>query len=393
MTDKTLAGVLVVSLEQAVAAPMCTARLADAGARVIKIERAEGDFARGYDAVVHGESAYFVWLNRGKESLVADLKDAADRALIERIVARADVLVQNLAPGAADRLGLGATKLRGRYPRLITCAISGYGESGPYRDMKAYDLLIQCETGLASITGTPEAPGRVGVSAADIICGMNAHAAILEALLRRERSGAGSEISVSLFDGLAEWMTVPLLHADYGGKAPARVGIAHPSIVPYGAYTARDGKQVVIAVQNEREWAALCRQVLADAALAEDPRFIGNGQRCAHRGELDAKLVPGFAAIDSAALVARLTAAGIACGRLNSVAEFSAHPQLRRVSVDTPTGAALVPAPPVLVNGQTPDLRPVPALGSATAAIAAEFAATLPAADMAGSTQYEDHQP
>ena len=375
-----LDGLLVVSLEQAVAAPLCTARLADAGARVIKIERAEGDFARGYDHVVHGESAYFVWLNRGKESLVADLKDPDDRALIERILARADIFVQNLAPGAAERLGLGAEALRARFPRLISCAISGYGESGPYRDMKAYDLLIQCEAGLASITGTPDAPGRVGVSAADIACGMNAHAAILEALIRRDQTGRGSALSVSLFDGIADWMTVPLLHADYGGKAPGRVGIAHPSIAPYGAYATADDRQIVIAVQNEREWTALCGVVLGQPDLATDPRFVGNAQRCAHRTALDAALVPALGAIDADTLTDRLKAAGIAFGRLNSVADFSAHPQLRRVMVETPTGPAAIPAPPVLIDGAAPSLGPVPALGASTAAIVAEFAdAALPA--------------
>lgn len=375
MPANTLDGVLVVSLEQAVAAPFCTARLADAGARVIKIERAEGDFARGYDSVVQGESAYFVWLNRGKESLVADLKDPADRALIERIVARADIFVQNFAPGAAERLGLGAQALRTRYPRLISCAISGYGEAGPYRDMKAYDLLIQCESGLASITGTPDAPGRVGVSAADITCGMNAHGAILEALIRRDRTGEGSALSVSLFDGMADWMTVPLLHADYGGKAPARVGIAHPSIAPYGAYRASDGQQIVIAVQNEREWTALCTRVVMDDDLATDPRFLSNDRRCAHRGDLDARLVPAFAALEPEALAVRLKEAGIAFGRLNSVEAFSAHPQLRRVRVETPGGPADIPAPPVLVDGRAPVLGPVPALGASTSAITAEFAA------------------
>ena len=231
---QSLAGLLVVSLEQAVAAPLCTARLADAGARVIKVERAEGDFARGYDHVVNGESAYFVWLNRGKQSLAADLKEPADLALVKAMLGKADIFVQNLAPGAIDRLGLGIATLRARNPRLICCSITGYGESGPYRDAKAYDLLVQCESGLASVTGTPEAPGRVGVSVADIACGMNAHAAILDALLLRERTGKGASLSVSLFDSLAEWMAVPLLHHDYGGRAPGRVGIAHASIVPYG---------------------------------------------------------------------------------------------------------------------------------------------------------------
>jgi CoA-transferase family III len=240
-----LQGVLVIALEHAVAAPFCSSRLADAGARVIKVERAEGDFARGYDHVVHGESAYFVWLNRGKESIVLDIKDPRDVSLLQRMAARADVFIQNLAAGAAERAGFGAAELRRKHPRLITCDISGYGDVGPYRDMKAYDLLIQCESGLASITGVPERPGRVGVSVADIACGMYAHAGILEALYHRERSGEGSAIAVSLFDCLADWMTVPLLHYEYGGKAPERVGLKHPSIAPYGAFATADGKQVV----------------------------------------------------------------------------------------------------------------------------------------------------
>jgi len=374
MNAGALAGLTVVSLEQAVAAPLCTARLADAGARVIKIERAEGDFARGYDSLVHGESAYFVWLNRGKQSLVADAKDPADLALIERLLAKADVFVQNLAPGAVERLGLGIAGLRARHPRLITCSISGYGESGPYRDMKAYDLLIQCETGLASITGTPDAPGRVGVSAADISCGMNAHAAILEALFRRERTGAGAALSVSLFDAVADWMTVPLLQSDYAGKPPARVGISHASIAPYGAFTSRDGKAIVIAVQNEREWAAFCASVLGDAALAGDPRFAGNGQRCAHRPELEVIVAAAFAAHDAETLTARIAAAGIAFGRLNEIADFSRHPQLRRITVDAPSGPVEMPANPVIVDGHAARPGPVPALGADSAAIRAEFA-------------------
>ncbi len=231
----SLEGTLVVALEQAVAGPMCTVRLADAGARVVKVERATGDFARDYDHVVHGESAYFVWLNRGKESIALDFTTPDDSALLHRMIARADVFVQNLAPGAAERAGFASRELRHRHPRLITCDISGYGDTGPYRDMKAYDLLVQCESGLASITGAPEAPGRVGVSVADIACGMNAHAGIVEALYERTRTGTGKAIAVSLFDGLADWMTVPLLHLEYGGRAPVRAGINHPTIAPYGA--------------------------------------------------------------------------------------------------------------------------------------------------------------
>jgi itaconate CoA-transferase len=372
---QSLSGLLVVSLEQAVAAPHCTARLADSGARVIKIERPEGDFAREYDHVVHGESAYFVWLNRGKQSLAADLRDPADLALVRNILATADVFVQNLAPGAIDRLGLSIDRLRADNPRLICCSISGYGEDGPYRDAKAYDLLIQCESGLASITGTPDAPGRVGISAADIACGMNAHAAILDALLLREKTGEGATLAVSLFDSLAEWMAVPLLHHEYGGKAPGRVGIAHASIVPYGAFATSDGAQTVIAVQNEREWKRFCEIVLAEADLATDPRFASNSARCAERAALEALIGTRLAAIDAAELARRLDAASIAWGRLNDVAGLAAHPQLRRVEFATPSGPARVAAPAAIRDGErAPAYGRVPAIGEDGPAIRAEFA-------------------
>jgi len=369
-----LEGVTVLSLEQAVAAPFCTARLADAGARVIKVEREEGDFARGYDTTVHGESAYFVWLNRGKQSLVADLKQPKDRALVERILETADVFVQNLAPGAADRLGLSASALRERFPHLICCSISGYGDAGPYAQRKAYDLLIQCESGIASITGTPEAPGRIGVSAADIACGMNAHAAILEALVARERTGQGADIAVSLFDTMAEWMAVPLLQYDYAGKAPARVGIAHATIAPYGAYRTGDGATTVFAIQNEREWASFCAKVLLRPELATDTRFADNVSRCAHRPTLDAEIDAVLSRINAAALTERLDSAAIAFGTLNDVAGLSGHPQLRRVSVDTSTSPAEMPAPAALHRGRQNAFGPVPAIGSHSAAIRAEYA-------------------
>ena len=369
-----LEGITVLSLEQAVAAPFCTSRLADAGARVIKVEREEGDFARGYDTAVNGESAYFVWLNRGKQSLVADLKQPEDRALVQRILETADVFVQNLAPGAADRLGLGAATLRERFPRLICCSISGYGDAGPYARRKAYDLLIQCESGIASITGTPEAPGRIGVSAADIACGMNAHAAILEALVARERTGKGADIAVSLFDTMAEWMAVPLLQYDYAGKAPARVGIAHATIAPYGAYRTGDGAISVFAIQNEREWASFCARVLLRPELATDKRFADNVSRCAHRATLDAEIETVLLGIDVDALTERLDNASIAFGRLNDIADLSRHPQLRRVSVDTPTGPAAIPAPAALHRGSRISFGPVPAIGSHSAAICAEYA-------------------
>jgi crotonobetainyl-CoA:carnitine CoA-transferase CaiB-like acyl-CoA transferase len=371
---QALEGILVVSLEQAVAAPLCTARLADAGARVIKVERPEGDFARGYDQVVNGESAYFVWLNRGKQSVVADLKDPADLAWIKAMIAKADIFVQNLAPGALARLGLGVEPLRAAHPRLICCSISGYGEQGPYRDAKAYDLLIQAETGLAAITGSPEAPGRVGVSIADIACGTNAFAAILEALTLRDRTGAGSAIAVSLFDSLAEWMAVPLLHHDYAGKAPARVGIAHPSIAPYGVYKAGDGAAVVLAVQNEREWSRFCATVIERPQLACDPRFCANALRYANRPDLDAEIAAALANVDGAALVARLQRAGIAFGRLNEVSDLSDHPQLRRSEVATPHGPAQIPAPPATRDGKAASLGAVPSLGAHSALLRAEFA-------------------
>jgi len=369
-----LEGLLVVSLEQAVAAPLCTARLAEAGARVIKLERAEGDFARGYDHVVHGESAYFVWLNRGKESVQIDIKDAADIALMERLIGRADVFVQNLAPGATRRAGFGSAALRARYPRLITCDISGYGEDGPAAGMKAYDFLIQCEAGLASVTGNEAGPARVGVSVADIACGMNAHAAILQALIERQQTGRGRGIAVSLFDSLADWMAVPLLHFDYAGKAPARAGLRHPSIAPYGAFTAGDGGQLVISIQNEREWRKFCEAVMQEAALAGDPRFATNSLRCENRDALEALIGEVFASLDAAALIDRFETAGTAWARLNDMAGLSRHTQLRRVEAASPTGPVALPAWPVRWDGETPQGRPVPGLGAHDQAIRAEFA-------------------
>ena len=285
--SKPLDGVLVVSLEQAVAAPYCSSRLADAGARVIKIERSEGDFARGYDSVVHGESAYFVWLNRGKESLVLNIKDEADAELLQNILSKSDVFIQNLAPGAAARAGLGSDELRAKYPRIITVDISGYGEEGPYADMKAYDLLVQAETGLSSVTGRPEGPGRVGVSACDISCGMYSYMAVLEALIERDQKGEGSAIRTSLFEGMADWMNVPLLTYDYSNKIPPRVGLNHPSIAPYGAYPTQDGGEILISIQNEREFVRLASEVLQRPDMPEDKKFRSNEARCANRPALD----------------------------------------------------------------------------------------------------------
>ena len=368
-----LAGILVVSLEQAVAAPYCSSRLADAGARVIKIERAEGDFARRYDSVVHGESAYFVWLNRGKESLVLNIKDADDAALLRGIAGKADVFIQNLAPGAAARAGFGSDALRDANSRLITVDISGYGEEGEYADMKAYDLLVQAESGLSAVTGRPEGPGRVGVSVADTGCGMYAYMAVLEALIQRQATGEGCAIKTSLFEAMADWMNVPLLHSDYGGSAPPRVGLNHPSIHPYGAYDTKGGSQILIAIQNEREFASLCAEVLERPDIPEDDRFHSNEARCANRAALDQVITGVFTSLDRGPLIQRLRDAQIAFGEVNEVAGLSHHPALRRATVATPTGPADIAAPPARFDGAARALRPVPGLGEHTEKIRKEF--------------------
>ena len=374
--SRPLEGILVVALEQAVAAPYCSCRLADAGARVIKIERPEGDFARFYDKAAKGQASYFVWLNRGKESVVLDIKAPEDNALLHRMIAKADVFIQNLMPGAAARAGFGSAELRARHPRLITVDISGYGETGPYADMKSYDLLVQAETGLCMVTGRPEGPGRVGVSVCDIAAGMYAQQAVLEALIQRGRTGKGAGIKVSLFDGMADWMAVPLLHQDYGSGAPARVGLNHPSIAPYGAYAAEDGQLVLISIQNEREWQRLCAEVLAQPAMATDPLFKDNVTRVKNRQALDGRIAAAFAARSIEDLCARLKAAQIAFGRVNSVAQFAQHPQLRRVTVETPSGPVAMPAPPPIFVGEARALGPVPTVGQHSDAIRHEFAGT-----------------
>jgi itaconate CoA-transferase len=370
---KPLEGLLVVSLEQAVAAPYCSSRLADAGARVIKIERPEGDFARGYDSVVHGESAYFVWLNRGKESLVLNIKDATDAALLQNILSKADVFIQNLAPGATTRAGLGSDDLRAKNPRLITVDISGYGEEGPYADMKAYDLLVQAETGLSSVTGRPEGPGRVGVSACDISCGMYSYMAVLEALIERDQTGEGGAIRTSLFEGMADWMNVPLLTYDYSSKIPARVGLNHPSIAPYGAYPTQGGGEILISIQNEREFVRLAGEVLERPDMPEDEKFCSNEARCANRPALDEIIISVFTSIERTALTQRLRDAQIAFGEINDVAGLSAHPALRHVEVDSPTGPVTMAAPPATVNRETRELGPVPGIGDHTDQIRKEF--------------------
>jgi len=375
-------GVLVVALEQAVAAPFASSRLADAGARVIKIERAEGDFAREYDHLVKGESAYFVWLNRGKESVRLDLKRPEDRALVEAMAAKADVFLQNLAPGAAGRLGLGAERLTKLYPRLIYCSVSGYGEDGPYRDHKAYDLLVQGESGLLSINGTAEESARVGISVCDIAAGATAFGAICQALYARERTGKGRVIEVSLFHTLADWMNVPYLQARYGGKPPQRMGLKHPTIAPYGAFACADGKAVILSIQNEREWARLCDEILGDAALASDPRFVSNSQRVAHRPALDALVGAALGRWTRSQAMERLNAAGIACGALNDLDDLIAHPQRRTATVETPHGPVELLAPGASVAGEAAlTLRPVPALGAQDAQVRREFGVNSAAAD------------
>ncbi len=374
MGTNALSGVLVVALEQAAAAPFCTMRLADGGARVIKVERKEGDFARSYDDVAHGESAYFVWLNRGKQSIVLDIKSPDDARVLESMISKADVLIQNLAPGAAARAGFGSHDMRARYPRLITCDITGYGEDGPYARMKAYDFLIQCETGLASITGAPEGAGRVGVSIADFCCGSNAHAAILQALYERDRTGAGQSIAISLFDGLADWMTVPLLHQDYAGQAPQRLGLNHATIAPYGAYRTGDGKDIVIAVQSEREWRSLCSRVLLREDLGSHPMFESNSLRCANRDAMNAHIDDAFGKLSRDDVIARLRDANIAYGAVNSVADLSRHPQLRRMDVATSSGPVSMPAPPARWADGNLEPGPVPALDEHGAMLRREFA-------------------
>jgi len=368
-----LSGLLVVSLEQAVAAPTCTCRLADAGARVIKIERPEGDFARSYDDFAHGESSYFVWFNRGKESVVLDLAKAADKALLEAMLKRADIFVQNLKPGTVAKLGFPIARLRRDHPHLICCSISGFGESGPFAARKAYDLLIQAEVGLASITGTTE-PSRVGVSAVDVTTGLNAYESILEALIGRQRSGEGAELSVSMFDAMADWMTVPLLQQE-AGKPPQRVGLTHASIAPYGAYPTRDGGHVLIGIQNDREWRVLAEKVLGDPALGADPAFATNRARVERRAETDRKVAAVTSTLDAAMLTQKLAAADIAFASVNDVAGLARHPHLRRITVETPSGPVSYPAPAERHASTSRHYGPVPALGEHTAKVRAEFLA------------------
>jgi formyl-CoA transferase len=370
---KPLADTLVISLDQAVAAPLTARRLADAGARVIKLERPEGDFARYYDDVVLGQCTHFVWLNRGKESVVADLTKADDRRLFEALIAKADVLLQNLKPGALAKLGYAPESLREKYPRLICCSISGYGDEGPYRDRKAYDLLIQAESGLASITGGPEAPARIGVSLVDIGTGLHAYEAILEALLVRAQTGQGADIRVSMFDSMMEWMAIPMLYTEYGAP-PKRLGLTHPSVAPYGVFQSADDVPILISVQNDREWVTLCTKVLGRPEFATDPRFATSPARTANRAATDGMVAEHFARHGVDELAHQLEAAQIAFARVNDVHAILRHPHLRRLSVASPNGPVQIPAPAARVMGETaPEFGPLPALGEHTNKVRKEF--------------------
>jgi crotonobetainyl-CoA:carnitine CoA-transferase CaiB-like acyl-CoA transferase len=368
-----LEGYLVVAVEQAVAAPYASSLLAEAGARVIKVEREGGDFARNYDHVVNGESAYFVWLNRGKESLCLDLKNAEDHALLLTILEQADVFIQNLKPGAICKLGLSYEKLSVANPALVMCSISGYGDHGDYAQMKAYDLLVQAESGLCSVTGTANESSRVGVSICDIATGLMAYGAILRALLARGKTGRGSYIDTSLFGVMADWMNVPLLHQAYGGRAPERMGICHPSIAPYGVFLTGDGKQLVISIQNEREWKMFCEEVLEDPSLAVESAYSTNVNRVANREQLDRLIRRCFSELSKAELTSRLSGADTAYGSLNQLEDVLTHPQLRQVIGDAPSGEFTLAATGAVFNGQPSPRLAVPEIGQHTEDIIREF--------------------
>lgn len=368
-----LAGITVVALEQAVAAPLATSRLADAGARVIKLERPEGDFARGYDANVYGQSTYFVWNNRGKESCTVDLKDPGDLALVTAMLGTSDVFVHNLAPGATERLGIGSAALRARFPRLIVCEISGYAPGTPDYERKAYDLLVQAEAGLASVTGSATSgPSRVGISICDIATGQAAYAAILEALLRRERSNEGALIQISLFDTIAEYMAVPYLGRRYADKEPKRIGLAHPSIAPYGVFYTTDG-EILIAIQNDREWQTFCQTILQQPELATDPRFARNTARTSNRDAVDQLIQERVGRQTQLELCVLLDTNRIAYGRISTMADLIEHRSATTASIETPAGRIDVPAPPVIVDGARPRLGRVPSQGEHTEALRQEF--------------------
>ena len=357
-----LEGITVLAVEQAVAAPFCSSRLADAGATVIKVERPEGDFARGYDTAAKGQSSYFVWLNRGKQSVVVDLATREGRAQLEELIASADVLLQNLKPGSMDKLGFSRERLRRDYPALICCTITGYGDEGPYKDRKAYDLLIQAESGLASITGGPEGASRVGISVVDISTGATAHAAILEALFARTRTGKGADIRISMFDVMADWLAVPLINSE-AGNPPTRIGLAHPSIAPYGVFKSRDGKDILISIQSEREWKQLCAEVLKQPDLPNDPRLANISERVRNRELTDKIVADVFGSLNRDELIQRLDDADIAFGEVNTMADLTTHPHLRRIEVDTPKGKVNYAAPAAIFVGENRHYGAVPAIG------------------------------
>jgi len=375
---RPLEGITVVSIEQAVAAPFATRQLADLGARVIKVERpGPGDFARDYDATVKGMASHFVWLNRSKESIALDLKADEGRAAIQALVARADVFVQNLAPGAAERLGLGAAQLRAQHPGLIHVSISGYGAGGPYTTKKAYDLLVQCEAGLVSITGSAQEPAKVGISVADIAAGMYAYTGVLTALLRKGRTGAGATVEISMLEALGEWMGFPMYYAWYGGTPPVRSGASHATIAPYGPFPCAGGSQVFLGIQNEREWAVFCEQVLGNRELGTDARFATNSLRVAHRAELTLEITRAFSAVNADDVIHRLENAGIANARLRDLAELVEHEQLaarnRWREVGSPVGPIMALVPPATLDGDEPVMNPIPAPGEHTEQIMAEL--------------------
>jgi itaconate CoA-transferase len=357
-----LEGIRVIAVEQAVAAPFCSSRLADAGAEVIKVERPEGDFARGYDAAAKGQSSYFVWLNRGKQSVVVDLATKEGRAELEDLIAGADILLQNLKPGSMDKLGFSLERLRKDYPKLICCTITGYGDSGPYAQRKAYDLLIQAESGLASITGGADGPSRVGLSIVDIATGATAHAAILEALIARSRTAQGADIRISMFDVMADWLTVPLLNSE-AGNPPKRMGLAHPSIAPYGVFRSKDGKDILISIQSEREWKKLCTEVLGQPGLPNDPRFANMVERVRNRALTDKAVGDSFAKMTREELLKRLSDSDIAFAEVNTMADLTVHPHLRRIEIDTPKGVVTYPAPAAIFVGEERHHGAVPAIG------------------------------
>jgi itaconate CoA-transferase len=380
---RPLEGITVVGLEQVIAGPFCTRQLAELGARVIKIERpGGGDAARGYDNTVKGQSSHFVWVNRSKESLALDVKHPSARPVLEKLLEKADVFVQNLAPGAAERLGLGAAELRARHPKLIWCGISGYGPSGPYAQKKAYDLLVQCEAGLLSVTGTPEQPAKAGIPVADIAAGMYALSSILAALYRRDATGAGATLDITMFESLGEWMGFPANFTAYGGEAPPRSGAHHATIVPYGPFKAGDGGTVFLSIQNEREFERFCDAVLLNSALKNDPRFSTGPARARNRNATHEEIERIFSKLTAGEILARLDQAGVANAKLNSMQEFWDHPQLeardRWREVGTPSGPIEAMKPPFNLDGFEPRMDAVPALGQHSRAILSELGFSSP---------------